>query len=166
MLGANPFPTAAHYLLAPSPSVRGVVAQFYLQHMAGRRIVGVHLRTVEYMTLREQEFPHPPSMFPHKTSRTSQLALGRACAKIAVRKSAGEQLWRCHCKSMTHAHDSSLHQAQEIALRCASFLAPGGASSVLVASDTSAGMQLASKVSWPMLASEPLLPDATRVTGV
>jgi hypothetical protein len=66
---------------------------------------------------------------------------------------------------MTHAHDSSLHQAQEIALRCASFLAPGGASSVLVASDTSAGMQLASKVSWPMLASEPLLPDATRVTG-
>ena len=86
MLGANPFPTAAHYLLAPSPSVHRAVAQFYLKHMAGRRIVGVHLRTVEYMTLREQEFPHPPSMFPPPNQQDQPVGAGPC-----LRQNSGEK---------------------------------------------------------------------------
>jgi len=35
-------------------AVRAGVAKFYLEYMAGRGVVGVHLRTIEYMTLLEQ----------------------------------------------------------------------------------------------------------------
>ena len=84
-VGRRPFMHAANYLLRPASAIRSAVDVFYLKHMAGRHVVAVHLRTIEYMSPLEQ--------------RT--------------------------------------------ALRCAHFLAQGSASSILIASDTAAGMQTA-----------------------
>jgi hypothetical protein len=42
------------YLLRPSAHIQDTVERFYFEHMAGRHIVALHLRTIEYMTAREQ----------------------------------------------------------------------------------------------------------------
>ena len=48
--GQHAFMHGASYLLQPAPGVRDVVERYYLEHMAGRHIVAVHLRTIEYMS--------------------------------------------------------------------------------------------------------------------
>mmetsp|Transcript_37296 Transcript_37296/g.88092 ORF Transcript_37296/g.88092 Transcript_37296/m.88092 type:complete len:415 (-) Transcript_37296:210-1454(-) len=52
--GDNPFPEAARYILKPSAEISALVNGYYLQHFAGRRIVAIHLRTIEYMSLEQQ----------------------------------------------------------------------------------------------------------------
>jgi hypothetical protein len=52
-IGRQPFMHAAHFLLRPARTIAAAVDSFYLTHMAGRHIIGLHLRTIEYMTARE-----------------------------------------------------------------------------------------------------------------
>ena len=53
-VGRRPFMHTARFLLRPSEAVQDAVDSFYLEHMAGRNVVAVHLRTIEYMTMHEQ----------------------------------------------------------------------------------------------------------------
>jgi len=62
--GSNPFPAAASMILRPSETPASLAGGYYLQKFAGRRIVAVHLRTIEYMSPEEVPslFPCPASM--------------------------------------------------------------------------------------------------------
>mmetsp|Transcript_40069 Transcript_40069/g.125946 ORF Transcript_40069/g.125946 Transcript_40069/m.125946 type:complete len:349 (-) Transcript_40069:22-1068(-) len=48
------FSSISRYILSPSPDISKHVDSFYLRNFAGYKIIGVHLRTVKYMTEQEQ----------------------------------------------------------------------------------------------------------------
>lgn len=51
--GTNPFPAAASLVLRPSERAASLAGRVYLESFAGRRVVAVHLRTIEYMPPEE-----------------------------------------------------------------------------------------------------------------
>lgn len=58
--GANPFPAAASMILRPSSAPASLAGSYYLDKFAGRRVVAVHLRTIEYMSPEEVSSLFPP----------------------------------------------------------------------------------------------------------